>query len=144
MNETKTALSTDDIQKKFQEMRLSEKVLLYLKRALAWLAWLGITGGFVLGLTFLFDLSEESCPGLNNISIDLDSSFNTALCYVKLYSTTLTITFANLLLPIIFSIIVTFEEYSPKTLLIVDLTRSIVFRLSGLFVLMIGYIMSNK
>ena len=44
MNETKTALSTDDIQKKFQEMRLSEKVLLYLKRALAWLAWLGITG----------------------------------------------------------------------------------------------------
>ena len=144
MNETLTALSTDDIQKKYQNMKLAEKILLLIKRLTVWLAWLAVTVIFVFFLSKLFNLSTETCPGLNNISLDLESAFDTAVCYLKLYSTTLVITIANLILPIIVSLIVTFEDYSPKTRLIVDLVRSIVFRLSGLCVVMGHYVVDNR
>ena len=125
-------------------MKLAEKILLLIKRLTVWLVWLLVTAIFVIFLLELFDESTETCPGLNNISLDLESAFDTAVCYIKLYSTTLVITISNLILPIIFSVIVTFEDYSPKTRLIVDLVRSIVFRLSGLCVVMGHYVVDNR
>ena len=132
-------------------MKLGQKVLLYLKRVMFWLAWLVLTGVFVFVCTLLLDVSEaaqqdEDCV-LNATSvddIDFDTAFNTAECNIRLYSTTITITFANLRLPIIFSFIVTLEEYSPKSQLIVDLTRNIIFRLAGLVVVMITLINTNR
>ena len=90
--------------------------------------------------------SDDRCPEFNNLvsNTNLDDAVNAAICYIKKYSQTFTITIANLLIPIIFSYIVTLEDYSPKTRMIVDLLRSIVFRLSGLFVLMVGFIGDNK
>ena len=132
-------------------MKLSQRVLLYFKRILAWLVWITITGGFVAIIWFLTKLSgqtssDDRCPEFNNLvsNTNLDDAVNAAICYIKKYSQTFTITIANLLIPIIFSYIVTLEDYSPKTRMIVDLLRSIVFRLSGLFVLMVGFIGDNK
>ena len=144
-------MSTDDVQKKFEDMKLSQRVILYLKRVLAWLVWIAITGSFVYLILYLSKLSgqtstDDRCPDFNNLvsNSNLDDAVNAAICYIKKYSQTFTITIANLLIPIIFSYIVTFEEYSPKTRMIVDLIRSIIFRISGLFVLMIGFIGDNK
>ena len=125
-------------------MKLAEKILLNLKRLLAWIFWIIVTLLFVELLLQIRKLTTNSCPGLTNISFDFDSALDTAICYLKLYSITIIITIANLLVPIIFSFIVNYEDYSPKTRLIVDLLRSIVFRLTGLVVIMVDYIGDNK
>jgi len=125
--------------------------LLYLKRVMFWLGWLLLTGVFVFVCILLLDVSEaaqqdEDCV-FNATSvddIDFTTAVNTAECNLRLYSTTIAITFANLLIPTIFSFIVTLEEYSPKSQLIVDLTRNIIFRLAGLVVVMITLINTNN
>ena len=118
-------------------MKLGQKVLLYFKRGMFWLGWLVLTGVFVLVCTLLLDVSEkaqqdEDCV-LTVDDIDFNTAVKTAECNIRLYSTTITITLANFLIPTIFSFIVTLEEYSPKSQLIVDLTRNIIFRLATLF-----------
>ena len=132
-------------------MKLGQKVLLYLKRVMSWLGWLVLTGVFVFVCILLLDVSEaaqqdEDClfNATSVDDIDFDTAVNTAECNLRLYSTTIAITFANLLIPTIFSFIVTLEEYSPKSQLIVDLTRNIIFRLAGLVVVMITLINTNK
>lgn len=129
-------------------MKLGQKVLLYFKRGMFWLGWLVLTGVFVLVCTLLLDVSEkaqqdEDCV-LTVDDIDFNTAVKTAECNIRLYSTTITITLANFLIPTIFSFIVTLEEYSPKSQLIVDLTRNIIFRLAGLVVVMIKLIDTNK
>ena len=74
----------------------------------------------------------------------LDSAIASAECYLEQYATTIAITGGNLLLPFLFSYLTHFEEYDPKTQLMIDLVRNIVIRLSGLMVIIGGHINSNK
>ena len=74
----------------------------------------------------------------------VDSAIASAECYLEQYATTIAITVGNLLLPFLFSYLTHFEEYDPKTQLMIDLVRNIVIRLSGLMVIIGGHINSNK
>ena len=74
----------------------------------------------------------------------LDNAIASAECYLEQYATTIAITGGNLLLPFLFSYLTHFEEYDPKTQLMIDLVRNIVIRLSGLMVIIGGHINSNK
>ena len=110
---------------------------------------LGIIGGYIFSIIKLHEVSErtkqeEACTSFDSITVDIESITAAASCYIKVYSTTLTITAANLVLPFLFSLIVAREEYSPKTQLIVDLSRSITIRLSGLIVIIVSSIQSNS
>ena len=73
-----------------------------------------------------------------------DSAIVYVECLLKTYATTIAITGGNLLLPFLFSYLTHFEEYDPKTQLMIDLVRNIVIRLSGLMVIIGGHINSNK
>ena len=130
-------------------MKLVTRLSLYCKRALAWLIVLGSIGGYIFSIIKLLEVSEstkqnEACTSFDSITVDIESITAAASCYIKVYSTTLTITAANLVLPFLFSLIVAREEYSPKTQLIVDLSRSITIRLSGLIVIIVSSIQSNS
>lgn len=130
-------------------MKLVTRLSLYCKRALAWLIVLGSIGGYIFSIIKLFEVSEgtkqtEACTSFDSITVDIESITAAASCYIKVFSTTLTITAANLVLPFLFSLIVVREEYSPKTQLMVDLSRSITIRLSGLIVIMVSSIQSNS
>ena len=145
----RTALSTDSIQNRFLQMKLVTRLSLYCKRALAWLIVLGSTGGYIFSIIKLLEVSERTkqtpdCTSFDSITVDIESLTAAASCYIKVYATTLTITAANLVLPFLFSLIVVREQYSPKTQLIVDLSRSITIRLSGLIVIMVSSIRSNS
>ena len=110
---------------------------------------LGIIGGYIFSIIKLLELSErtkqeEACTSFDSITVDIESITDAASCYIKVYSTTLTITAANLVLPFLFSLVVAREEYPPKTQLIVDLSRSITIRLSGLIVILVSSIESNN
>ena len=130
-------------------MKLVTRLTLYCKRALAWMIVLGIIGGYIFSIIKLLELSErtkqeEACTSFDSITVDIESITDAASCYIKVYATTLTITAANLVLPFLFSLVVVREEYSPKTQLIVDLSRSITIRLSGLIVILVSSIESNN
>ena len=148
-NEIRTALATDSMQNRLTNMNLLTKVSLYLKRVLAWLVVLLVIGVYIYFIFELLKVSEktkqtEECTSFDSITVDIESIRAAASCYIKVYSTTITITAANLILPFLFSLIVVREEYSPKTQLMVDLTRSITIRLSGLIVIMVSSIRSNN
>ena len=104
------------------------------------LLMLGLFGWGLLELYITMDKRgiEDECP-----SFDSFDSFPFT-CYLYQYATTITITSANLLLPFIFSYIIEYEEYNPKTKMIVDITRSIMIRLSGLLVMIYGLLDRNK
>ena len=130
-------------------MKLVTRLSLYCKRAFAWLIVLGIIGGYIFSIIKLLEVSEktkqeEACTSFDSITVDIESITAAASCYIKVYSTTLTITAANLVLPFLFSLVVVREQYSPKTQLIVDLSRSITIRLSGLIVILVSSIQTNS
>ena len=110
---------------------------------------LGSIGGYIFSIFKLLEFSEntktdQACTSFDSITVDIESITAAASCYIKVYSTTLTITAANLVLPFLFSLIVVREEYSPKTQLMVDLSRSITIRLSGLIVILVSSIRTNR
>ena len=69
-NEIKTALCTDELQKKEGERKALEKFVLYLKRTLIWVFVAGVIGGFGYGVYLLYEL------GLENVSNDDCGSFD--------------------------------------------------------------------
>ena len=130
-------------------MKLATRLFLYCKRTFAWLIVLGSIGGYIFSIIKLLEFSEntktdQACTSFDSITIDIEGITAAASCYIKVYSTTLTITAANLVLPFLFSLIVAREEYSPKTQLMVDLSRSITIRLSGLVVILVSSIRTNR
>ena len=118
-NEIRTALATDSMQNRLTNMNLLTKVSLYLKRVLAWLVVLLVIGVYIYFIFELLKVSEktkqtEECTSFDSITVDIESIRAAASCYIKVYSTTITITAANLILPFLFSLIVVREEYSPN------------------------------
>ena len=123
-----------------------------------------MTGGFVTGIYFLYGYANDSetkqdCPSFDSLAIGTkkylikylckrfsfsDTATSFAFCYIEQYATTITITMGNMILPIIFSFIIVYEEYDPKVRLMVDLSRNILIRLLGLLVIIAGHIDSNK
>ena len=98
-------------------MKLGQKVLLYLKRIIFWLGWLVLTGVFVFVCILLLEVSEAAQQDENCLfnatsvdDIDFDTAFNTAECNIKLYSTTITITFANTTITTTATIIINLQE----------------------------------
>ena len=126
---------------------LGGKIKLQLKRIILWLIVLGILGGFAYGLVMLYTHVEkrgveDECQSFD--SFNVDELLNKGTCYFFQFATTMTITTANLLLPFVFSYIIQYEEYSPKTRLIVEIFRSIMIRLSGLLVMMFSLLKRNE
>ena len=142
----KTALDTDERQKKERDRKTIDRVWLYFKRIAAWLIVIGAIIGFVIGILFLYQLGENGskdveCPSFD--SLNLDNTFSAAKCYIQQYATTIAITMGNLILPFLFSFMSNYEDYDQKNQLLVDLFRNITMRLVGLAVIIYGHISTN-
>ena len=142
----KTALDTDERQKKERGRSTPQRVWLYFKRTVAWLIVISVISGFVIGILFLYQLGEngssnDECPSFDSLS--LDNTFSAAKCYIEQYATTIAITMGNLILPFLFSIMSNYEDYDQKNQLLVDLFRNITMRLVGLAVIIYGHISTN-
>ena len=125
------------------------KALLQFKRIFLWSVVLLVLGGGATLLYLLYLEIEEKgisdeCPSFDSLDSFVENGSNIIKCYFYQYATTITITSANLLLPFIFSYIIEYEEYNPKTKMIVDITRSIMIRLAGLVVMMGSLLSKNK
>jgi len=149
VNEIKTALRTDEIQEKMNEKTRVGKALLQFKRIFLWSVVLLVLGGGATLLYLLYLEIEEKgisdeCPSFDSLDSFVENGSTIIKCYFYQYATTITITSANLLLPFIFSYIIEYEEYNPKTKMIVDITRSIMIRLAGLVVMMGSLLSKNK
>ena len=125
---------------------LGGKITLQLKRIFLWFLVLCFLGGFGYGLVELYIHVDnrgiqDECPSFDSFTSISSTLF---MCYLYQYATTLTITSANLLLPFVFSYIIEYEDYNPKTKLIVDIIRSIMIRLSGLLVMMFSLLHRNE
>jgi len=149
VNEINTALKTDEIQEKANERTTVGKIVLQMKRIFLWSVVLLILGFGGWGLYELYwkidDLQKETeCPSFDSFDSFVENSSTIFMCYVSQYATTMTITSANLLLPFFFSFIIQYEEYNPKTKMIVDITRSIMIRLAGLLVMMLSLLIKNN
>ena len=73
-NEIKTALYTDDLQKKEGERSALDKFGLYLKRTLIWVFVAGVIGGFGYGVYLLYELglendSNDDCGSLDSLNV---------------------------------------------------------------------------
>ena len=146
-NEIKTALFTDERQRKEGERSTMNKISLNLKRILIWIFVALVIGTFIYGVYRLYQLgldrgTDDECGSIDYL--DVDSAVTSAKCLLNQYATTMAITVGNLLLPFIFSYLAHFEEYDPKTQLMFDLVRNIIIRLSGLLVIIGGHIYSNR
>lgn len=115
-NDIKTAIDTDERQNQENSRSTWNRVVLALKRILAWMFVGGVTGTFVWGIYELYNNAQiganSECPSFDNLQ--LENAFSTATCYFQEYATTITITAGNLLLPFLFSYVVEFEEYDQK------------------------------
>ena len=115
-NDIKTAIDTDERQNQENSRSTWNRVVLALKRILAWMFVLGVTGAFVWGIYELYNNAElganSECPSFDNLQ--LENAPSIAVCYLQEYATTITITAGNLLLPFLFSYVVEFEEYDQK------------------------------
>ena len=125
------------------------KALLQFKRIFLWSVVLLVLGGGATLLYLLYLEIEEKgisdeCPSFDSLDSFVENGSTIIKCYFYQYATTITITSANLLLPFIFSYIIEYEEYNPKTKMIVDITRSIMIRLAGLVVMMGSLLSKNK
>ena len=125
---------------------LGNRIMLQMNRIFLWFIVICILGGFIAGLVKLYIYVEaqgvqDQCPSVDGFDSITSTLF---MCYFNQYATTLTITCANLFFPFIFSYIVQYEEYNPKTRLFVDIFRSIIIRLSGLLVMIISLLRKNR
>ena len=123
--------------------------MLQFKRILIWSLVALVLASFGYGLFRLYyDIEEvgisDECPSFDSFDTFVENGSTIIKCYVYQSATTILITSANLLLPFFFSFIIEYEEYNPKTRMIVDITRSIMIRLAGLLVLMFSLLQKNK
>ena len=145
--EIKTALSTDEVQENYDNKTRGEKALLTLKRILAWLVIIGfyVGVGFLIVNVYNWDPVVKSSEG-ENVNCDFSSfladfTADNLICAFSPYLMAFTITSLNLVMPFIFSYIISFEEYDPKTRLVIDIGRSIFLRLMSLLVTIITLMM---
>jgi len=147
VNEMKTALNTDRREIQKREMKTIQRVLLNVKRFLAWVIVLGVYTGFAFLIVKVYHYvqtttKEDKCPGYDAIWTG-DNKVDAFTCNISPYLLTFTITSMNLLLPFFFFFIIQYEHYDPKTRLIVDIGRSIFLRLMSLLVTIITLIITN-
>eukprot|EP00094_Tigriopus_californicus_P007864 TCALIF_07570-PA protein Name:"Similar to Tmc7 Transmembrane channel-like protein 7 (Gallus gallus)" AED:0.19 eAED:0.19 QI:0/0/0/0.25/0.66/0.75/4/0/609 len=117
---------------KKRELKLGGKVCLWATRVFINVVILGLLGGAGYGI-YQFTgilvpqwLLEQNCSNVDNTHAP---SF---LCFVLNYVPSLTITVANIILPLIFAFVIKFEKYSSKMELVIHLARSIVLRMASL------------
>jgi len=125
-----------------------ERFVLQFKRILIWSVVVLVLGAGAVLLGLLYNEIErigisDECPSFDSLDSLVENGSTIIKCYFYQYATTLTITSSNLLLPFFFSFIIEYEEYNPKTRMIVDITRSILIRLAGLLVMMYSLLKKN-
>ena len=149
VNEIKTALITDTLQAQKSSMTSMQRFLLRLKRFLAWFFILAVYTGDGFLIVFVYGESNKiltetanGCPGFDAV-VSGDHKVDAALCNIAPFILSLTITSVNLIVPFLFSFIIQYEEYDPKTKLVIDITRSIFLRVISLLVAIFTIISNN-
>ena len=141
LNEVNTALSTDKVQEEHNQLTKLQRAFLNLKRCLAWLIVLGCYAGYMYLIYFVNKLEQPKAG--NNVTcslttvLDSEDYLDSTLCAIFPYLLPFTISGVNLVVPFLFSYIIFYEDYDPKTKLIIDIGRSIFLRLMSLLVAII-------
>eukprot|EP00095_Tigriopus_kingsejongensis_P004414 maker-scaffold654_size118352-snap-gene-0.10 protein:Tk04414 transcript:maker-scaffold654_size118352-snap-gene-0.10-mRNA-1 annotation:"hypothetical protein BRAFLDRAFT_199751" len=129
------ALQANQRARERQEMTTGSKCQLWSVRVLINVIVLGLLGGAAYGIYLLTGIAVPQWL-LNNQCTEEGSSFQntTFVCFLLNYVPSLVITAANLVLPILFSMLIYYEKYSTNVELVLTLGRCILLRMASLII----------
>ncbi|XP_066990001.1 transmembrane channel-like protein 7 [Macrobrachium rosenbergii] len=130
--EVKAALDDDNYNKRSLARTRRDEIILYSTRIVINLLIIALIGGSWAGIYFLVTIipaAPQASPS-DNIEVSLRNFFWE-------YAPTLTVAGLNLIFPIIFSILVAYEQYTGRKELFLTLGRCVLVRLTSLGILII-------
>ncbi|XP_064091395.1 transmembrane channel-like protein 7 [Macrobrachium nipponense] len=130
--EVKAALDDDNYKKRSLARTRRDETILYSKRIIINLLIIALIGSSWAGIYFLVTTIPEASKfsPSDDIEVSLQNFFWE-------YAPTLTVAGLNLIFPVIFSILVTYEQYTGRKELFLTLSRCVLVRLTSLGILII-------
>jgi len=124
-------LSEEERLLKVQNRTTGQKCRLYTVRGLVTLLVTALLGAAVYAIVVTVEVSTD--PKYQRQAAEVGSFLKTVLSF----SPSLTITFLNFILPLLFNLLSNFEDWSPRFNVNINLFRTVLLRLSSIAVLMI-------
>ncbi|KAL9956729.1 hypothetical protein ACROYT_G038252 [Oculina patagonica] len=127
----KAELAEEERLVRVQNRTTGQKCRLYTLRAAVTLLVTALLGGAVYAIIITVEVSTN--PKYQKQAADINSFLRTVLSF----SPSLTITFLNFILPLLFNVLSNFEDWSPRFEVNINLFRTVLLRLASIAVLMI-------
>jgi len=133
-NEMKVCLGAERLEEERQNRSRDEMIKLVITRCIINLICLVVLSGALALIYYVFDFSQEELNRkyLQNPNTDLEYLYRFVLEFLP----SITIVGLNLLVPNLFSYLVSFERYSPLFVVRLTLLRTVLLRLASLIMLM--------
>lgn len=133
-NEMKVCLGAERLEEERQNRSRDEMIKLIITRCIINLICLVVLSGALALIYYVFDFSQEELKRdyLQNPNTDLEYLYRFVLEFLP----SITIVGLNLLVPNLFSYLVSFERYSPLFVVRLTLLRTVLLRLASLIMLM--------
>lgn len=127
----KAELAEEERLLKVQNRTTGQKCRLYTVRGLVTLLVTALLGAGVYAIVITVEISTD--PKYQSQAAEISSFLKTVLSF----SPSLTITFLNFILPLLFNLLSNFEDWSPRFDVNINLFRTVLLRLASIAVLMI-------